>query len=200
MISRGPVTFSAGARKARTMRRLAVLSLFMALGGEAWGGDVDSALLRGSAVFEPLGPAYAADAAVPPYLGAAVPEYRVELGARFWYSSAGSFAKNLFDDPRFSNNLNSRLTYSSLSGRSGEVFARLDHASGFFAKGYAGLGVIGNGTLNDEDFPPAIQYSNTVSDQRNGRLGYVNLDFGYDFWAGPWYRIGAFAGYHYMDE
>jgi hypothetical protein len=184
----------------------------MALGGGASGGDFDSAVLRGSNGFEPAGPVYAADVAGPsypadvpigpaPYVAPALSEFRVEVGARYWYSSAGSFAKNLFDDPRFSNNLNSRLTYSSLSGRSYEMFGRIDHASGFFLKGYVGLGTIGNGSLTDEDFPPAaIQYSNTLSDQRNGRLGYVNVDYGYNFWTGPGYRVGAFAGYHYMQE
>jgi hypothetical protein len=193
------------------MRRLVVVSLLMSLGGGASGGDFDSAVLRGSNGFEPAGPVYAADVAGPsypadapiepaPYAAPALAEFHVELGARYWYSSAGSFAKNLFDDPRFSNNLNSRLTFSSLSGRSTEVYGRLDHASGIFIKGYVGLGAIGNGRLNDEDFPPAIQYSNTLSDQHNGRLGYFNVDYGYNFWTGPGFRVGAFAGYHYMQE
>lgn len=199
------------------MRRLVFLSVFMALAGAASAEDLDGALLRGSSGFEvPVrtAPVYAADAPGPYYpidadtpaeplpAEAAVPimrELRIEVGGRFWYST-GSFAKNLYDDPRFSNNLNSRLTYRGMSGRSYELFGRVDHASGFFLKGFAGLGSINAGTLTDEDFPPGITYSNTLSDQHNGRLGYVTVDYGYDFLRGPTYRVGAFAGYNYMSE
>jgi Omptin family len=197
------------------MRRLALLSVFMSLAGAASAQNFDDAVLRGSSGFEPAAPVYAADAAgpsfpidadapmAPPVAAPGLPtmgDFRVELGGRFWYSS-GSFAKNLFDDPRFSNNLNSRLTYSSLTGRSYELFGRIDHTSGFFLKGFIGLGGISGGTLTDEDFPPAlVPYSNTRSDQRGGRLSYATVDFGYDFLNTPTYRVGVFAGYNYMGE
>jgi hypothetical protein len=200
------------------MRRLALLSVFMSLAGAASGEEFDDAVLRGSSGFEvPVraAPVYAADAPGPyypidadipveaPAVAPAVPiirEFRVEMGGRFWYS-IGSFGKNLFDDPRSSNNLNSRLTYSNLTGRSYEFFGRIDHASGFFLKGFVGLGSITGGTLTDEDFPPAlVPYSSTISDQKNGRLGYVTVDYGYNVLRGPAYRVGPFAGYNYMRE
>jgi len=200
------------------MRQLAFLSLFMIVAGAAWADGLDSAALRGSAAFElPVrqAPVYAADRPEPYYpLDADAPvatpvvqpvvamaeDFRVEVGGRFWYST-GSFGKNLFDDPRFSSNLNSRLTYSTLSGRSYELFGRIDHTSGFFFKGFIGLGTINAGTLVDEDFPPAlVPYSSTLSDQRNGRLGYVTLDYGYNFFVMPAYRIGAFIGGNIFQE
>jgi Omptin family len=197
------------------MRRLAFLSVFMSLAGAAPAQDFDDAVLRGSSGFAPAVPVYAADAAGPSFPIDADPpseplvaapglptmgDFRVELGGRFWYSS-GSFAKNLFDDPRFSNNLNSRLTYSNLTGRSYELFGRIDHTSGFFLKGFIGLGSITGGTLTDEDFPPGlVPYSSTTSDQRGGQLGYVTVDYGYNFLNKPNYRVGAFVGYNYMHE
>ena len=50
-------------------------------------------------------------------------------------------------------NLVSRLIYGGLDALSGETFARADHASGFFVKGYLGAGGIVSGHMNDEDFP-----------------------------------------------
>jgi hypothetical protein len=197
------------------MRRLAFLSVLMSLAGAASAQDLDDAVLRGSSGFEPAAPVYAADAAGPSFPldadapvappGAlpglpAVRELRVELGARFWYSN-GSFAKNLYDDPRFSNNINSRLTFSNMTGSSYELFGRIDHVSGFFFKGFVGLGSLGGGTLVDEDFPPAVvPYSSTTSDQRGGRLSYLTVDYGYDFLNQPNFRLGAFFGYNYMGE
>jgi hypothetical protein len=193
MISRGKVRAN--------MRSSLSCILLVTLASAAHGGELDGAFLRGSNILDPAGPvtAYAGEPMAIAWGQPAVPEFKIETGARFWVSS-GSFAKNLFDDPRSSSNLNSRLTYSGLDGRSGEVFFRIDHASGFFAKGYGGLGTIGSGTLRDEDFPPLIQYSNTTSNQHGGHLGYVNFDYGYNFWTGPGYRLSVFAGYHYFGE
>jgi hypothetical protein len=194
------------------MHRSAFLSIFMAFAGAASAHDLDDAVLRGSG-FEPTltaapvypadGPSYPIDADTPFAPPAAVPglpalrEFHIELGGRYWYSN-GSFAKDLYDDPRFSNHLNSRLTYSGLTGQSFEVFGRVDHASGFFLKGFVGLGRIDGGALADEDF--IVPYSSTTSPQRDGRLAYFTADFGYSFLQGPGYRVGAFAGYNYMGE
>jgi outer membrane protease len=197
------------------MRRLAFLPVFLVLAGAASADGLDSAVLRGSSGFEvPVrgAPVFAADAPyyplddeVPVYAPVAPPvvttahELSIEIGGRFWYST-GRFQKNLFDDPRFSNNMVSRLTYNALSAHSYELFARVEHASGFFLKGYGGLGSIITGTLTDEDFPPGIIYSNTLSDQRSGTLGYVTVDFGYDVFRTPTYRVGPFVGYNYTGE
>jgi outer membrane protease len=181
-------------------RSLLSCAVLVMLAPAAHGAELDGAFLRGSSNYEPAYP----EAAVPEpaaWSPAAPSEYKFELGARVWVSTRGSFAKNLYDDPRSSNNLNSRLTYSGLSGRSTEGFFRLDHISGFFLKGIGGFGAITEGTLHDEDFPPAIQpYSNTISNQQGGRLGYYTVDFGYDVLTAPNYRIGAFVGYNYMSD
>jgi outer membrane protease len=198
------------------MRRLAFLFVFMSLAGTAFADGLDDAALRGSSGFEVPArgaPIYAADAPYYPLeddmpvkapvyqpVVPAVQEIWVEIGGRFWYST-GTFSKNLYDDVRFSNDLLSRLTYGALSGRSYEIFGRVDHASGFFVKGNVGLGSINAGTLHDEDFPPAlVPYSNTLSDQHNGQISYFTLDFGYNFLLTPLYRVGAFVGYNMFNE
>jgi len=48
--------------------------------------------------------------------------------------------------------LNSRLTYKSLTAHAGEVFGRAEHGTGLFLKGFAGGGVIPGGTLQDEQY------------------------------------------------
>jgi hypothetical protein len=143
-------------------------------------------------------PAYAmAPAPPPPERGWA---FTFEIGARYWYSS-GELAKELFDDPRSSTFLNSRLTYYGLNSHAAEVFARAEHDTGSFLKGYAGLSGLDRGSLNDEDFPPAlVPYSSTLSAQRDGDLAYFSMDVGYYFFQGPRGRIGLFAGYHYLHE
>ena len=104
------------------------------------------------------------------------------------------------DSPRSSNNLISRLTYGALSGRSYEVFGRVEHVSGFFLKGYVGLGSINAGTLHDEDFFfDGTTYSNTLSDQ-HGTISYFTLDLGYNLLLTRMYRVGAFVGYNIFNE
>ena len=93
-----------------------------------------------------------------------------EMGMRYWYSW-GKAAKDLYDID--GSAMVSRLTYDGLRGHSGEIFGRLDHTSGFFVKGYGGIGALTNGTLNDEDFEPFITpYSSTLSKQRQGHIAY----------------------------
>jgi hypothetical protein len=127
-------------------------------------------------------------------------QFEFEIGGRYWYSS-GKLSKTLYDDPRFTGFVNSRLTYSDLKAHAGEIFARADHLSGFFLKGYAGLAALKSGELQDEDFPPAIApYSSTLSEQRDGDLRYFNIDVGYTLWRGARARIGIFAGFHHLQE
>lgn len=102
----------------------------------------------------------------------------------------------------------SQLTYHGLDANAGEAFARLEHSSGVFVKGYAGGGWVDSGSLKDEDFPPFISpYSATHSVQNNGDLGYVTADIGYDMMkldmfrrAIPNARFGPFVGYNYYHE
>jgi hypothetical protein len=122
-----------------------------------------------------------------------------ELGVRAWYSS-GKTAKKLYGAVADSTVLVSRLTYDDLDGYSGEVFGRADLEDAFM-KGYFGLGRIGQGSLQDEDFEPVISpYSSTDSDQRNGDLRYGTLDIGHNLLSDPAYKLGVFVGVNYVSE
>jgi outer membrane protease len=95
--------------------------------------------------------------------------------------------------------LASRLIFGGLDAVSGEVFARLNHRSGFFVKGYLGAGKINNGHLNDEDFPAGPTYSNTLSSAL-GHLGYATIDVGYNVWRSAGAKVGPFVGYNYYTQ
>ena len=190
--------------------------LAMAASTGAGAGELDRAYLRGSAVDQPSYPIQPnMDAADPRPLGYPVkgvaPElaptpapiahaFEVEFGGRYW-ASTGKLAKNLYDVFGVSQSVLSRLTYRGLASNSGEVYGRAENAGGIFVKGYTGLGGIGKGSLNDEDFPPGVDpYSSTLSNQQNGKLSYLSADIGYEIASGPRYRVGAFVGYHYIAE
>ncbi|HEY2533182.1 MAG TPA: outer membrane beta-barrel protein [Xanthobacteraceae bacterium] len=124
--------------------------------------------------------------------------FQLEVGTRYWFSS-GKTKSNLFN--RELGVQASRLTYSDLTAHAAETFARIDHVSGWFLKGYAGLGVVTGGNLKDEDFPPIVMpYSATTSSQRDGSLTYATIDVGYDFLRTPIYQLGPFVGYNYYRE
>lgn len=199
---------------------LGLVGLALIGGSDAVAGDMDRAYLRGSAVEQPpsyqvVPNTYSAAVEPEPYAVKAVPPasapyvatpapiahaFEIEVGGRYWASS-GSLAKNLYDTFGVSQSVLSRLTYRGLSANTGEAYARADNASGFFVKGYAGLGDISKGSLTDEDFPPGISpTSSTLSKQQNGQLSYLSADVGYDIVSGPRYRVGAFVGYHYLAE
>src|SRR5260221_14664242 len=145
----------------------------------ACAGELDQVRLRGSNAYD-AAPAYPILASEPSYRIPAAPSsypasypaangpartvaapaaqlrgFTFEFGTRYWFST-GQLAKDLFDDPRSSTNLNSRLTYSGLTAGTFEGFGRADTSFGSFFKGYAGFGGLTRGALNDEDFPPAI--------------------------------------------
>ncbi len=197
---------------------LPVIAMF-GLVPAARAGELDQARLRGSSAYdaaprylipasEPADPAPAA----PPYPAArnraravAPPVTQLHdvtfaFGSRFWYSS-GTLAKDLYDDPRSSQNLNSRLTYAGLTAGTFEAFGRADTAFGAFLKGNAGFGGLNSGSLNDEDFPPALTpYSNTLSQQQGGKLGYGSIDFGQILVQRERVSAGLFVGYGYLSE
>jgi Omptin family len=95
--------------------------------------------------------------------------------------------------------LASRLTFKDLDAISGEAFARVDHASGFFVKGFLGAGGVGRGKMYDEDFPAGGAYSNTLQ-TASGHLAYANIDLGYTFLRAPGAKVGAFVGYNYYTQ
>ncbi len=126
----------------------------------------------------------------------------VEAGMRYWRSN-GKDAYNYYADPTPTLEV-SRLSYEGMAANSGEMFFRVDAASGplsnFFVKGYFGLGGIKSGNLYDEDFPPITDpYSKTKSDTA-GKLRYGSIDFGYNVYTNKYVRVGAFTGYHYWSE
>jgi hypothetical protein len=126
--------------------------------------------------------------------------FTFELGTRYWYST-GKLAKDLYDDPRSSQNLNSRLTYSSLSSGAFEGFGRADTTFGSFFRGFAGFSGLDHGALNDEDFPPGLTpYSNTLSQQRGGKLTYGTIDFGQIVVKNERLRASLFVGFGYLNE
>jgi hypothetical protein len=129
-----------------------------------------------------------------------VPSLRFELGARYWFST-GRIAKDLFDDPRFSSNLNSRLTYSGLTTGTFEGFGRVNTSFGSYFKGYVGFSGLAHGSLNDEDFPPGlVPYSNTLSQQQGGKLAYGSIDFGQVVVKNERFSASLFVGYGYLNE
>lgn len=137
-----------------------------------------------------------------PYWNTASPlltGWTLETGARLWLGSGMVGAPQpLIDVPP--PTLASRLTFGGLDAIAGETFARADHDSGVFVKGYLGAGSINRGALNDEDFSSGTTvYSNTLSNA-SGHLGYATIDLGYNLVQTPAARIGPFVGYNYYNE
>jgi hypothetical protein len=121
-----------------------------------------------------------------------------EFGARYWFSSVKE-SKDLYNIAGTA--LVSRLTYDGMYGHSAEAFGRADHTSGIYLKGYFGGGILIDGKLNDEDFPPAVSpYSSTTSEQKAGSLYYGSIDGGFNLVRQPGLRVGAVAGYHIFSE
>lgn len=124
------------------------------------------------------------------------PAFTSVFALRYWYGM-GSTGKDLYGLTR--DTLNSRLTYDGLQSHSLEAFARVDHRNGLFWKGYAGGGLLTQGNLQDEDFPPGITpYSSTNSTLQNQSIGYVSLDMGGALLRGADFRFDGFVGYHYF--
>jgi hypothetical protein len=170
---------------------LAVIGLVHAAGA----AELDPVLLRGSnAAPALLRPAVL----VPP--PAPTGNVTFEVGTRYWLSF-GSLTKDLFDDPRASSVLNSRLTYDGLRSGSFEGFGRIDMWFGTFVKGNAGFAGFGGGALQDEDFPPNLSpYSSTMSQQSGGRLTYGSIDIGQIAYTTERVRASVFGGFGYLAE
>jgi hypothetical protein len=159
---------------------------------------------QGGAPAVVVGPASVPRLTVTPTVETSV--WKGEFGGRYWYSS-GSTQYGLYGVPPGipPTGLVSRLTYTGLTGHSGELFGRVDHWSGVFVKGNVGVGTIPNGNLQDEDFPPFIvPYSSTNSPQNGGSLGYLTADVGWAYWqplnATSGIKAGPFVGYFYYGE
>lgn len=142
-------------------------------------------------------PVRAADWAYRPF-DRPTPTYTGEVGLRFWYGQTTT-SKNLYDNT--GSLLVSRLTYGDLSIFAAEAFGRFDLDKRWFLKGYVGGGTLRKGSLKDEDFPPVVTpYSATLSVQENGTPIYAALDAGFNAVWGPDFRVGLFAGFHYLNQ
>ncbi len=127
----------------------------------------------------------------------AASDWEFDAGSRTWWSFGSDAAPQpLYNHPQI---LASRITFGDLDALSGEVYGRVDHASGAFVKGLMGAGRIYHGQMNDEDFPGAVSYSNTLS-SGSGSIGYATVDAGYSFLRAPGARLGAFIGYAYYTQ
>src|SRR5262249_5523368 len=110
-----------------------------------------------------------------------------------------AFTNNIFPF----GNPTSTLDWDRMQGHSGEGFARVDHlATGLFAKGLIGGGVLKGGDLDDLDFLVSqINFSNTTSAVDGNTMRYPMIDLGWAYHvpqAGV--RLGGFVGYHYWHE
>ena len=190
------------------MRCVAYIGLSLLCINAAGAAELGSAPLRGSRAYEAapsypvFPPASMASEALPvaAVVTPVLPAYSYEVGARYWYST-GKLSKDLYDDPRSSDLLNSRLTYDGLTAHSFEAFGRINLPSGLFLKGFAGTSGLSKGTLNDEDFAfPGFPYSSTLSDQRDGKLNYAMADLGYSYAANPRANVSLFGGFGYIGE
>ena len=142
-------------------------------------------------------PARAADWAYNPFDRPA-PTYTADVGLRFWYGRTTT-AKNLYDNT--GTFLVSRLTYGDLSIYAAEAYVRFDLDRRWFLKGYAGGGGFRQGSLKDEDFPPVVvPYSATLSVQQDSAPFYGAVDAGFNVVWGPDFRVGVFAGFHYLNQ
>src|SRR5262249_2992605 len=128
------------------------------------------------------------------------PTYTADFGLRFWYGRA-SATSNLFDGT--GSQLVSRLTYGDLSLYAAEAFGRIELNKRWFVKGYIGGGPFRRGNLKDEDFglpPPFNPYSATLSALSDSDLSYAAVDAGANVLWGPDFRVGLFAGFHYLNQ
>ena len=99
----------------------------------------------------------------------------------------------------------SRLNWANLTSNAGEVYGRIDHATGLFLKGSFGLSApLNSGGLQDEDFASALSqnltYSSTNSSQKGGKLSYGTIDMGYTFLRSRQSSLGGFFGFQFSDE
>lgn len=121
-----------------------------------------------------------------------------EVAARL-FAAGGNMKKDFDGVP---DNENSRLTYQGLPMLAGEIFARADHRSGWFAQGFHDLGVVNGGTLYDEDTPTAgfgnAAWSNTISRVRKGSFAAQGIDAGFNVIDRDDVRLGVFAGYSHL--
>ena len=136
--------------------------------------------------------------------------WQVDAGTRYWYSTGTT--KNTSG----SGSLASQLTYSGLTGQSGEFFARVDAPSQVFVKGFIGAGAIKGGNIRDEDWgvddgipadpetktpakplPTAFEVTDSST---SGWLKFAAADVDYNVLHDRNYKVGPFVGYSYFRQ
>jgi len=128
----------------------------------------------------------------------------LEAGLRFWLSTGRTLLSHNAQglDPMFGNPT-SILTYEDLEGHVLELHARWTTADRWFIKGNVGLGVIRNGSFDDEDYLAGqVKFLDTTSSVTEKRLSYFSLDIGRDLWRTGSGRTtaGLFAGFQAWNE
>jgi opacity protein-like surface antigen len=110
---------------------------------------------------------------------------RGSIGLRYWYSQGSSDVKGAI----------ARIENENVTGHTIEFMGRLeDTSSGFFTKGYVGLGKNTDGSQS------------TLGLESNGwnttNLGYLTLDGGWEFrrFSNNSARINALVGYQYLSD
>jgi hypothetical protein len=124
-----------------------------------------------------------------------------EGGLRYWISDGTMRFAFSNGDPAFGRPT-STLDWQSLTGHSGEAFARLDHKpSGVFVKGTFGLGTLRGSYMDDRDyFSGPVLFSDTTSEVREGNMTFASADIGWTYSPTRDLRFGVFVGYQYWRE
>ena len=88
--------------------------------------------------------------------------------------------------------------------RTCKQIGRIDSPWRLFVKGFIGTGANTGGQMNDEDFGIPLAdtfaaYSNTISSV-SGTINYGAIDAGVNLLEAPSYKVGAFAGYFFLNQ
>jgi hypothetical protein len=128
----------------------------------------------------------------------------VEIGVRYWLStgktssSHDASSQDCFGVP--CGNPTSTLTYDNLDAHTVELYARKGFDQGWFLKGNAGIGVIPNGTLVDQDFVVTQFLVFETTSGLSGKMYYGTIDVGREIWKRGNSTLGLFVGYHHWNE
>src|SRR3954471_16474936 len=125
----------------------------------------------------------------------------LQIGLRYWISTAKTQSSH--DASGFDPNVGkptSTLTYDKLAAHTAELYARKSFGERWFVKGNAGIGVIPNGRLVDQDFFARQALLLETEWGRSGKLYYGTLDIGRELWKTGNSTFGLFVGYQRWSE
>jgi hypothetical protein len=127
-----------------------------------------------------------------------------EAGLRYWLSTGKTkLSHNAQSLDPTAGNPTSILTYEDLEAHVLELQGRWNLAERWYVKGNVGLGVIRNGSFDDEDYLAGqFKFLDTTSSVTAKRLTYFSLDIGRDLWVSGGGRAsaGLFAGFQLWNE